>query len=157
MTYLQNAHRCFAVAILGIILTGCMGRPSLLPNADKTLRKTSAQFAADAAKRHPYKTDAPRGGEITGRAQVNYVLDQLEVVNLSDNDWQNPEIWVNKKYVVFVPIVEKGAPRTKVLPFRMIFDDSGNSFPTDNSQIRIDTVEVYMDGKMFDVKTKLAD
>ena len=40
------------IAGLGLALfAGCAGRPSLLPNSDKDLRKTSAAFAADAAKR----------------------------------------------------------------------------------------------------------
>jgi len=136
-------------------LAGCAGRPSILPNTDKNLRKTSAQFAADAAKRQPYKSDAPRGGTIAARAQVGYMLDRLEVVNLSDTDWSNVEIWVNKKYVLFLPIMEKG--KLKALPFQMLFDDGGNSFPTDNNKIRVETVEILKDGKLYDVTTKLAD
>jgi hypothetical protein len=138
-------------------MIGCAGRPSILPNTDKNLRRTSAQFAADAAKRHPYKADAPRGGEIAGRAQVGYMLDILEIVNLSDTDWNDVEVWVNKKFVVHVPLVEKGAQRVKRFTFQMIFDDAGNSFPTDNNKTRVESVELYMDGKMFDVTTKLAD
>lgn len=156
MTYRTSA----IVTVLGLLaglIVGCAGRPEILPNSDKTLRKTSAQFAADAAKRHPYKADAPRGGEIAGRAQVGYMLDWLEVVNLSDTDWTDVEIWVNKKFVVAVNLMEKGAQRVKRFPFQMIFDDGGNSFPTDNNKIRIETVEIYKEGKMYDVTTKLAD
>jgi len=51
--------------------------------------------------------------------------------------------------------MEKG--KLEVLPFQMIFDDGGNSFPTDNSKIRVESVELYKDGKMYDVTTKLAD
>lgn len=145
------------LGVLAGLIVGCAGRPSILPNTDKSLRKTSAQFAADAAKRHPYKADAPRGGEVAGRAQVGYMLDQLEIANLSDTDWSDVEVWVNKKYVVHVPLIEKGAQRVKVFPFQMIFDDAGNSFPTDNNTTRIESVELYKDGKMFDVTTKLAD
>jgi hypothetical protein len=136
------------------MLAGCAGRPSILPNADKGLRKTSAQFAADAAKRQ-YKADAPRGGQIPGRAQVGYMLDRVEVVNLSDSDWADVEVWVNKKYVVHVPMMEKG--KLKTLPFQMIFDEAGNNFPTDNSKHRVELVEIYKDGKTYDVTTKLAD
>ncbi|HVT89739.1 MAG TPA: hypothetical protein VHD56_12860 [Tepidisphaeraceae bacterium] len=136
---------------------GCAGRPQILPNSDASLRRSSAQFAADAAKRHPYKADAPRGGEIAARAQVGYMIDQLEVANLSDTDWDDVEVWVNKKYVIYIPKVEKGADRVKVINFRMLFDESGNSFPTDNTKTRIESVEVYKDGKMYDVTTKLAD
>lgn len=156
MTY-RTSIKLIVLGLSASLFLGCAGRPSILPNADKTLRKTSAQFAADAAKRHPYKADAPRGGEIAGRAQVGYMLDWLEVANLSDTDWTDVEIWVNKKYVVAVPLMEKGAQRVTRFPFQMIFDDAGNNFPTDNNKTRIESVEVYKDGKMFDVTTKLAD
>jgi hypothetical protein len=43
------------------------------------------------------------------------------------------------------------------LTFQMLFDDAGNSFPTDNSKTRVETVEIYKDGKMYDMKTALAD
>src|ERR1051326_1223672 len=82
--------------------TGCAGRPSLLPNGDPALRKTSPQFAADAATRHPYKAAAPRGGEAVARAEADYMFKHLNLVNLSPEDWKDVEIWVNQNYVVFV-------------------------------------------------------
>jgi hypothetical protein len=155
---MTSQFRFYRACLAGLLIgatAGCAGRPAMLPNADKSLRKTSAQFAADAAKRHPYPADAPRGGQAAGRAQVGYSLNQLEVVNLGDADWENAEIWVNKTYVVFVPKMERN--KLKVLPFGMLFDDTGNSFPTDNKKVRIESVEVLMGGKMYDVTTKLAD
>ena len=41
-----------------------------------------AQFAADAAVRHPYKAEVPRGGEAVARSQVGYALDRLYVAGL---------------------------------------------------------------------------
>lgn len=143
------------MTVLAVLIVGCAGRPSLLPNPDKALRKTSAQFAADAAKRHPYKSDAPRGGVIPARAQVGYMLNRLEIVNLSDHDWDDVEVWVNRKYVVYVPKMRPD--ELKILPFQMLFDDAGNSFPTDNRQVRVESVEVYVEGKMHEVTTNLAD
>jgi hypothetical protein len=137
--------------MLALTIVGCAGRAELLPNSDKSLRKTSAQFAADAAKR-TYKADAPRGGTAEARAQVGYMLHRLEIVDLSNADWSNVEVWVNKKYVVFLPQMEKNV--LKVIPFQMLFDDSGNSFPLGQ---HIDNVEIFQDGKMYDVTTKLAD
>ena len=52
------------------VVGGCAGRPALLPNPDPALDKPSTVFAADAVKRFPYKSDAPRGGEAVARAQV---------------------------------------------------------------------------------------
>ena len=137
-----------------IVLAGCAGRPSLIPNSDKNLRRTSAQFAADAAKRHPYKSNAPRGGEAVARAEVGYMLKQITIVNLSQEAWNDVEVWLNQKYVVFVPVMEPG--QLKTINFQMLFDDQGNYFTTDNKQM-VDKVEIYRDGKMYDVKVKLGD
>jgi hypothetical protein len=150
-----SIRRMSLLALLGLTV-GCAGRSSILPNPDPNLRKSSAQLAADAAKRSPYKADAPRGGEAPARAQVGYWADRVEVANLSSSDWQNVEVWVNKKYVCYVPAMpSKG--QVAVLFFQMMFDDAGNSFPTDNNKTRVESVELYMDGKMFEVKTALAD
>ena len=137
-----------------LILAGCAGRPSLLPNADKNLRKTSSQFAADAAKRHPYKANAPRGGEAAARGEVGYMLKQITLANLSQDIWNDVEVWVNQKYVVFLPVMEPS--KLKTINFQMLFDEQGNYFTTDNKQM-VDKVEIYRDGKMYDVKVKLGD
>jgi hypothetical protein len=144
-----------AITAGAITTAGCAGRPSLLPNSDPALRKTSTQFAADAAARHPYKADAPRGGEIPSRAAVGYTLNQLDVINLSPEDWDDVEIWVNQKYVVHIPRMQKN--KTETIPFQMLYDDKGNYFPTDNSKILVKKVEVYKDGKMFDIPARLGD
>jgi hypothetical protein len=141
------------VAVCGLM--GCSGRPELFPNSDSLLRKPSTAFAADAAKRFPYKLDAPRAGSADARAQIGYALDVLEIENLSDEDWPNVELWVNQEYCVFLPRMEKN--KLKRVPFQMLFDDSGLSFPTDNKITRINKLEIFRDGKMYDVKMQLAD
>ena len=83
------------------------------------------------------------------------MADVLEVANLSDADWEDVEVWINKKYVVWVPKIAKG--NLERFTFQMIFDDAGHSFPTDNSTIRVKNVEIYKEGKMYDVRTQLAD
>lgn len=142
-------------AVILMTLVGCAGRPALIPNPDKNLRKTSAQFAADAAVRFPYKADAPRGGEAVARAQVGYALDRVDLVNLSPDTWENVEVWVNQAYVIHLPVVEPN--KLKILNFQMLFDNKGRSFPTDNKKVMVDKVEVFRDGKMFDVPVKLGD
>jgi hypothetical protein len=155
MTLVTSLRRASLLILVGVI-AGCSGRASVLPNPDPQLRKSSAQLAADAAKRSPYKVDAPRGGEATARAQVGYWADRLEVANLSDTDWENVEVWVNRKYVCHIPKMKAKGP-VEVLFFQMLFDDAGNSFPTNNNNVRVENVEIFMDGKMWDVKTALAD
>src|SRR5688572_22780473 len=146
------------VLILGASLAalGCAGgRPSLVPNPDKNLRKASAQFAADAAVRHPYKSDVPRGGEAIARCEVGYSMNRIDLVNLSQEEWQNVEVWVNQKYVVFLPRIE---PSTlKILNFQMLYDDKGNYFPLNNRKVMVEKVEVLRDGKMYDVPVRLGD
>src|SRR2546423_14025354 len=70
-----------------VLLAGCSGRPSLLPNSDPALNKTSAAFAADAAKRQPFNTSLPSGGVAKSRAQGGYGMDTVQGVNLSSEDW----------------------------------------------------------------------
>jgi hypothetical protein len=149
------AGTVIAISAAAGITGGCSGRPALIPNPDKNLRKASAQFAADAAVRHPYKAEAPRGGEAIARSQVGYSLDRLDLVNLSQDAWTDVEIWVNQKYVVHLPKVE---PNTlKIINFQMLFDEKGNYFPTDNKKVLISKVEVLKDGKMFEVPVRLGD
>lgn len=153
---MNRTQLIIALTFVAISVAGCAGgRPSPLPNPDKSLRRSSAEFAADAAKRHPYKADAPRGGQAMARAQVGYVLDRLEVVNLSGEDWSDVEVWVNQAYVVHLPTMERG--KLKVLNFQMIYNDKGNYLPTDSRKERINTVELHQGGTMYDVRVQLAD
>src|SRR5205814_856057 len=86
-TNLQRMGDCTLNCVLPTIIgglvalaAGCAGRPSLIPNRDPELHKTSAQFASDAAKRFPYKSDAPQAGEAVARAQVRYAGKYLDLV-----------------------------------------------------------------------------
>jgi hypothetical protein len=135
---------------------GCTGRVSLLPNSDKSLRRTPAQFASEAAKR-PYRVDLPDGGTAEARAQVAYEGNYFQVLNLSEEDWTDVEIWVNKKYVVHVPRIAAGKKRVTSITFMMLYDDGGNPFPADNRKQMIDTLEIVRDGKKYSIPLRLAD
>ena len=63
MKYLRLSLLIGSAALLG----GCAGRAEIFPNSEPALRHTAAEFAADAAKRFPYKADAPRGGVAAAR------------------------------------------------------------------------------------------
>jgi hypothetical protein len=146
------------VAIVGAgLMVGCAGRASLLPNSDPNLRHTMAEFAADAAKRHPYKSDAPRGGDALARASVDYTFKTIQILNYSDADWSDVEIWVNQNYVCAIPNFPKGKDGAKTLTFQMFFDDKGDYFWTAGGKIRVDQLEMLRDGKMYDVKITPAD
>jgi hypothetical protein len=139
---------CLSIGLAAAI-AGCEGRTSLIPNSDPSLRKTPAEFAADAVKRFPYP-DLPAGGEANGRAAMDVMRDVIQLANLSDEDWTNFDVWVNQSYVVHVPKIEAHGIRT--LDFQMMFNDKGESFPTDNTKHPIKTVQITHDGKMQNVK-----
>jgi hypothetical protein len=151
-----QAHKLIACVLCASIF-GCAQRPELLPNSDPALNKRSTELAADAAKRFPYNSDAPRGGTAKGRCQVGYTLNKLEIANQSDADWKDVEVWVNQSYVVHLPVLKAHAQKVTSIPFQAIFNDKGRSFPTNNSKVLVDKVEVYYGGTMYDVPKQLAD
>lgn len=157
----MNSHtrRMILAAACLAMVAGCAGRPSLVPNSDPALRKTSAQFASDAAKRHPFNASLPSGGAAQGRAQVGYGRDTVEVVNLGAEDWHNAELWVNRTHVVFIPRVRAGAGRVTTINFQMLFDEKGRSFPTNNSvpQRMVRQLELVRDGQVYTVPFTQAD
>jgi hypothetical protein len=135
---------------------GCAGRVSLLPNTDKTLRRTPAQFASEAAKR-TYQADMPDGGNAEARAEVAYAGNYIQILNLSEEDWTDVELWVNKKYVVHLPRITAGNKRVTSITFMMLYDDKGNPFPSDNRKQFIDSLEVVRDGKKYNIPMRMAD
>jgi hypothetical protein len=137
------------------LVGGCAGRPSLFPSSDPGLRKTSAEFAADAAKRS-YPATAPRGGDAQAQASVDHgMLNRIDVSNLSDGDWNGAEIWVNEKYVVYV--ANWPAKRMEQITFQMLYDRDGKSFPVNNKQYRVQSLEVFHDGKLYNIPRRLAE
>jgi hypothetical protein len=156
-------QKLIAIAALSLFagLVGCEGRPAIIPNKDASLRKTSAQLAADSAKRN-YEADAPKGGEVAGRAEVDYTLKAVHLANLSPDDWENVEIWINQKYVVYIPKLPHDVKGSgyRHLNFQMFYDNNGQHIPISAfgvSKIRVEKVELCMEGKMFDVPVRLAD
>ena len=135
---------------------GCAGRVSLLPNSDKTLNRTPAQFASDAAKR-TYPADLPDGGAAEARAWVAYDANNIQILNNSDEDWNDVEIWVNHKYVVCAPRIEAGKKRVKTFTFMMLYDDQGNPFPTDNRKQMIESLELVKADARYSIPLAMAD
>lgn len=157
LNYLSACTLAASVAIV----TGCAGRAEVWPNSDPSLRRTAAEFAADAARRHPYKADAPRGGEARARVEIGYVWDRLDVANTSDSAWTDVELWVNGQYVVFLSRMEPKA--IKSVPFQALYDEKGQSFPTGNGKmfgrepVVVKKIELFRDGKLYDVKFQNAE
>jgi hypothetical protein len=158
-TMAQCGKSAVALAILSAsgMMFGCSGRPALFPNSDPNLRKTSTEFAADAAHRHPYPADLPRAGDALGRSQIDYGGRVVEILNYSDEDWNDVDIWVNQNYVCHIPVVQKGNTREKVLNFTMLYDGNGEYFWTQGGSIPIKKLEMVRDGKVYDIPFALAD
>jgi hypothetical protein len=113
------------------------------------LRKTTAQFAADAKKRFPFPAQLAPGGPANGRAQVGYSADVIELLNASDEDWVDVELWANRQYVVHVPKIAAGKQRVTTINFTMLFDDKGHSFPVNNGRPdkMVRQLEMVRDGR----------
>lgn len=78
----------------------------------------------------------------------------VDVANLSTEDWENIEVWVNKEFVVFLPKIEQGTLRS--IPFDAMFNRQGQHLPKDSRTFVVETVEVFMGGKLYDVKVTVA-
>jgi hypothetical protein len=144
-----------AASVAGLLLMmGCEGTVSIIPNPDATLRKSPSAFAADAAKRQ-YELDAPKADDVAFRADYALILKQVDLANVSGQDCQDVEVWINDRYVVYCP--EFQGKTDKTLNFTMFYDRSGHHFDTKGGQNPIKTLEVYRDGTMYEVKHHVAD
>ena len=71
------------------------------------------------------------------------------MVNLSKNDWSNVEVWVNQKYVLFIPEMQHDVD--KKLDFEMFYDRDGHHLDTQHGKYPIKTIEFCLDGKLYSV------
>jgi hypothetical protein len=151
---MKTVFRYWLGALIGVAAIGCEGTVSLLPATDSSLRKTPAAFAADAAKRQ-YESDAKKVPDTEFRADYALILRQIDLANISAQDWDNVEIWINGTYVVYVPHFEKKTDKT--LYFTMFYDRNGRHFDTNFGQNPIKSLEVFRSGAMFSVVDHVAD
>ena len=154
---MSTARRTYLTASLALaaLLTGCVSRPTLFKNPDPNLNLSTSQLKVDAAARFPYKMNAPRAAEPRAAATIGYSLNRLEVLNFTGQDWKDVEIWVNRQYVCHVPVMEDR--KLKEIHFPMLYDAAGNAFPRNNSQIRVETVEIVRDGKVYAINSYIGD
>jgi hypothetical protein len=152
-----NTTLLTAAALALGILAGCEGRTDLFPNSDKNLQKTSTEFAADAAKRFPFPDSAPAAGNIDGRVEVDLMLNRIQILNSSSEDWKDIDVWVNRSHVCHVPIVAKGKEKVETIMFSMLYDSTGNYLTTEGGKKPINRVEILKDCKLYTVPLRLAD
>jgi hypothetical protein len=129
-----------------LALAGC-SQPTLFANPDPNLRKSVPELKQDSATRFPYKSTAPHAFEPKARALVGYDLHRIEVVNFSDEDWSDVEVWINRQYVCHVPKLE--SRKLKEVHYPMLFNELGQSLPFRKTVVR--SVELYRNGTMYQV------
>jgi len=139
------------------LLAGCEGRPTLFPNSDPALQKTSTQFAADAARRFPYPGQPNSAGLARGRAEIDVMQSQLQILNYGDEDWRDIDVWVNRSYVCHVPRLGKSKEKVETIGFAMLYNSKGDFFSTEGGKNPVNRVEIYRDGKLFQIPLTLAD
>lgn len=141
------------LALATAVLAGCEARPGLLPNKDASLRRPTAVIRADGAQRI-YPSEAPRLKGLAARSQIGYMAKTVEVANLSTDEWENVEVWVNGQYVVYLPRIERGV--LKSIPWDALYDREGKHLPKDSRTFVVNTVEVFMGGSLYDVPVTVA-
>ena len=151
--------RIVFITMVAGLMAGCEGRTAIFPNSDPALRKTPAQFAADAAKR-TYPADAPKA-DAEARAEVTYNTHKLLIANLSQEDWKDVEIWINQKYVVFLPKLSKfnKADGYREITFEMFYNNQGEHIPAGlfGNKVMVEKVDIVRDGKAYNVPLQLTD
>ena len=155
MRTLAKIACCCGLAAGGLMI-GCEGRPTAFPNSDPNMRKTSTQFAADAARRFPYPANLPKA-RADGRVELDLMLNRLQVLNSSHQDWNNIDIWVNQSYVCHIPIIPKGMEKVETIEFTTLYNINGDYFTTDNGKNAVKLVEMNMNGTMYQIPLALAD
>ena len=146
-----------AAAVLGVATTaalaGCTGRTDLFRNDNPALRKSPPEFAADAAGRFPFPTDVPAAEVADVRGEVDYTFDRLKVLNFGGRDWQDVELWVNRAYVVYLPVLPTGDIQD--LNFRYLYNDQGQHFPLTGAVV--DELHLLVEGELLEVSTEIMD
>jgi hypothetical protein len=141
--------------VVAAALGGCIeGRSTLSPNQDRLLRKDRKVFAADAQSRH-YPAGAEKRGVAPIRAEVDYALKLINLVNLGQEELLDAELWVNERYVCLIPRMESLVEKT--VNFQILFDAEGQHFPVSLKVESVRTLELHTNGQLLRVPVQLAD
>lgn len=142
-----------ALLVAALTALGCESRPGYYPNQDLSLRKPIRTIRADSVQRI-YPAEAARVKGIAARSQVGYMAKTVDVANLTDTDWTEVEVWVNETYVCYLPKIEAGV--LKSIPWDALYDRDAKTLPKESHNFVVNTVEVYMGGKLYEVPVRLA-
>ena len=85
------------------------------------------------------------------------MLKRLQILNSSEEDWNNIDIWVNQSYVCHVSSIPKGKEKVETIDFTMLYNDKGDYFTTDGGKNPVTLVEIRKDGKFMQVPIRMAE
>ncbi|MGA2499320.1 MAG: hypothetical protein ABSH20_16395 [Tepidisphaeraceae bacterium] len=136
-------------------IAGCTDQPAIFKSSDPALQKSVSQFRDDAATRFPYKAEAPRTTEDKVRAKVEYGIKRLDITNFTGQDLTQVEVWVNRQYVCYVPVLQDR--ELKHIEFPMLCNILGATFPKQNCDVRVEKVELLYAGEFHEIKVNAYD
>ena len=143
-----NAYPPAAMLLSAVLLAGCgqLGLTAAAPADDAQDARLAGNATAVPAP-VAYPSELPLVGTAAARATVAHGKDRLEVANLSRLPWPGDgqaRLWLNRRY---------GAPLPRLLPgkiarlsFADFLDADGNAFPTDNSSVVVEHIELVLGG-----------
>src|SRR5688572_9028180 len=97
-----------------------------------------------------FPAEARLAGDADGRATIRYGKDRIELANLSESPWSGARIWVNEKYSALLPYTKAGEIRS--IHFDFLRDENGKRFPTDNSDVLIEKIDLITGDERTNVR-----
>jgi hypothetical protein len=140
-------------AAAGVMVAGCASGSSRVNlNTDPALRETTPVLAKAATTR-PYPTTNATGQTLAVRAEVDYQLNVINLINLGDQDLKDLVIWVNGTYSA--PMSVLPTKQQRGVNFRLLFDSKGMRAP--NNGTWVNKVELFYSGQLYTIRTRAAD
>ncbi len=134
-----------AALLIGALLlaAGCRGNhtastPMASPAPEGDAYRANA--SVEAILYPSYPADLPLAGSADARATIRYGKDRIELINLSSTPLTGARLWVNDRYSMLLPHTRPNDIRS--IHFSFLRDENGRPFPTNNSVIRIEKVEL---------------
>lgn len=140
------------LAGLLVVVMGCSDASTPLVRREAQLRKPLTELAADAAKR-VYPAEAERGEPVNARAQIDYTLNYLRILNMGTEDITAAELWINRRFVVYLQTLPAGKFTT--VEHVLIFDDKGRPYSAQAGYVQ--QLELHYGGKVRPLGWQLTD
>lgn len=146
---------CRALLLASLtFLTGCQTFDGMAPSDEKAFRRDPAVIAEEARKLFPFPQQLPDGGQLPALANIDYGINRLDVAQFTGEVLENPQFWINRRYVLTFPAWEDA---TKYLPLRLFFNIKGEPMPRNFREEQIETLEVVIGGTRYALPFQLKD